>query len=101
MEDKLDKFAKLFNEIKFEIKIVGSVEEQMQQPETKQKVKVELNKELQRAKTELATAKKLYKQGKISHDQMLDLEWRVFELKEELDRLDEGDYWDEELGCES
>ena len=96
MDSKLDKFASLFTDINFEIDIRESLEEQQQRPETRNKVKVELNRELQRAKSELATAKKLFKQGKLDHDQMIELEWRVFELKEQLDRLNE-DYWGDEL----
>lgn len=42
---------------------------------------------LKKATEEYNAAKKLYKAGKISKEELYDCEWRVFELKEELDKL--------------
>ena len=111
MSSNIDKFTDLFKGINFEIKIVDSIEEEKvkveQSPETKAKVKVELDRALQKAKAELAAAKKAFKQGKISDGELFDMEWRVFELKEQLDRMQndrwgEDEDWDDfELGGES
>jgi hypothetical protein len=112
MSSNIDRFAELFKGINFEIKIVESIEEIEKQktekaPEFKAKVKVDLNRALQKAKSELAAAKKAFKQGKISDGELFDMEWRVFELKEQLDRM-QDDRWGEddefddfELGGES
>ena len=110
MSNNIDKFKDLFKGIDFEIKIVDSIEEEKvkveQTPETRAKVKVELDRALQKAKSELAAAKKAFKQGKITNDELFDMEWRVFELKEQLDRIQTDrwgdDEWDDfELGGES
>lgn len=105
MESKLEQFASLFKGIKFDIKIKDSIEElidapeekeeHVQQPETREKAKVELNRALQKAKADLANARKLFKQGKISNDDLLENEWRVYELKEQIDRMYDDDYLDE------
>lgn len=106
MESKLEKFAALFKSIAFDIciKEPSIIEEELeetskkhqQSPETNDKVKVELSKALQRAKSDLASAKKLFKQGKLSNDDLLEYEWRVYEIKEQLDQID-NDYDDEEI----
>ena len=97
MESNLDKFASLISDIKFEVNIRESVIEKQQQPQVRDKVKVELNKALQKAKTELASAKKLFKQGKITSEEILEYEWRVYDLKNELDTIAEDESWDDEL----
>lgn len=104
MESKLEKFASLFKSITFDICIKEPsfiIEEELeeinkkhqQRPETQDKVKIELSKALQRAKSDLSSAKKLFKQGKISSDDLLEYEWRVYEIKEQLDQI--GDIEDE------
>lgn len=42
---------------------------------------------LKKATEEYNRAKKLFKTGKISKEELYDCEWRVFELKDELDKL--------------
>lgn len=42
---------------------------------------------LKKATEDYSAAKKLYKAGKISKEELYDCEWRVFELKEQLDKL--------------
>jgi len=44
---------------------------------------------LKKANEEYTHAKKLFKVGKISKEELYDCEWRVFELKEELDKLND------------
>jgi multidrug resistance efflux pump len=42
---------------------------------------------LKKATEEYNRAKKLFKANKISKEELFDCEWRVFELKDELDKL--------------
>lgn len=43
---------------------------------------------LKKATDDYQQAKKLFKHGKISKEELYDFEWRVFELREDLDKLD-------------
>ena len=43
---------------------------------------------LKKATEDYQQAKKLFKRGKISKEELYDFEWRVFELREDLDKLD-------------
>jgi len=46
-----------------------------------------LERELMRAKKELAAAKKMMRSGKCNADEVFDYEWRVHEIKQQLDQL--------------
>ncbi len=46
-----------------------------------------LEKELMRAKRELSAAKKSMRMGKCNADEVFDYEWRVHEIKQQLDQL--------------
>ncbi len=46
-----------------------------------------LEKELMRAKRELSAAKKSMRSGKCNADEVFDYEWRVHEIKQQLDQL--------------
>lgn len=103
MSNNIDKFTELFKGIEFHVKIVDSDSNEEDKPvivektpETRAKVKVELSKALQRAKSELAAAKKAFKMGRITDGELFDMEWRVFELKEQLDRVQDDRWGDDE-----
>jgi hypothetical protein len=53
-----------------------------------------LEKELQRAKKELSAIKKAHKGGKCNADEVFDYEWRVHEIKQQLEQLIRGDLED-------
>jgi hypothetical protein len=50
-----------------------------------------LEKELQRAKKELSVIKKAHKGGRCNADEVFDYEWRVHEIKTQLDAIKRGD----------
>lgn len=50
-----------------------------------------LEKELQRAKKELSAIKKAHKVGRCNADEVFDYEWRVHEIKTQLDAIKRGD----------
>ena len=50
--------------------------------------KTQLKTLLKKATEDYQQAKKLYKRGKISKEELYDFEWRVFEIREDLDKLD-------------
>jgi hypothetical protein len=53
-----------------------------------------LERELQRAKKELSAIKKAHKGGKCNADEVFDYEWRVHEIKQQLEQLSRGDLED-------
>lgn len=50
-----------------------------------------LERELQRAKKELSAIKKAHKGGRCNADEVFDYEWRVHEIKTQLDAIKRGD----------
>lgn len=55
--------------------------------------KSQLKTMLKNAIKDHSRAQKLFKTGKILKEELYDYEWRVFELREELDRLDNGEVY--------
>jgi hypothetical protein len=53
-----------------------------------------LEKELQRAKRDLSKIKRSHRVGKVSSEEVFDYEWRVHELKNQIDSLQDGGYDD-------
>jgi len=51
--------------------------------------KAELKKALKRLTEEYNRAKKSFKHNKLSRQELFDFEWRLFELQEEIKRLDD------------
>lgn len=51
--------------------------------------KAELKKALKRLTEEYNRAKRSFKQNKLSRQELFDFEWRLFELQEEIKRLDD------------
>lgn len=56
------------------------------------KIKKDLEKALKKAQEEYSQARKMFKVGKITKDELVDYEWRIFELTEQINQLDEGEY---------
>ena len=89
MATNADKFCHLFSG--FDLVVRGKKEARKAATEqdvatgiTKSQIKTMLKK----ATEEYTHAKKLFKRGKISKEELYDFEWRVFELREDLDKLD-------------
>jgi hypothetical protein len=56
--------------------------------------KSDLEKELKRLMQEYKRAQKSYKHNKISRQELFDFEWRIFELQEEIRRIEEDGFID-------
>jgi hypothetical protein len=56
------------------------------------KIKKDLEKALKRAQEDYSLARKMFKSGKVTKDELIDFEWRIFELKEQINQIDEGEY---------
>lgn len=56
------------------------------------KIKKDLEKALKKAQEDYSLARKMFKSGKVTKDELIDYEWRIFELKEQINQLDEGEY---------
>jgi|APFre7841882793_1041355.scaffolds.fasta_scaffold74389_2 FKBP-type peptidyl-prolyl cis-trans isomerase (trigger factor) len=50
-------------------------------------IKAELERQINLAKTELRSAKKLYKKGEMNRDELFDYEFRLVELRMQLDDI--------------
>lgn len=97
---QLEEFTSLFPQIDFLInikpKIAGPlalIASQGLSGRTHLDAAHELKKMLQRAKRDLNRAIKGFKQNKISSEELLEWEWRVHELEEEIKKM--GDLGDE------
>jgi hypothetical protein len=88
MKDILNKFCDLFPRISFDI----------QEKPIKSNLSIEsistgervILKMLADAKKSLSKYKRLHKQGKASSDEVFDCEWRVHELKQQLERFQDN-----------
>lgn len=93
--NKADKFITLFADFDFIVQLKSSDSENETKSPTKvgmnniQRAKSELKKELKRLNKEYTRAKKSFKSNKINKQELFDFEWRIFEIHEELKRLDE------------
>lgn len=89
-----DKFCRLFSSFCLVVRPVG---EKSRQTATKEEITqhfeyktlANLKQMLKKASEEYNHAKKMFKVGKISKDELYDYEWRVFELREELDKFND------------
>jgi hypothetical protein len=52
---------------------------------------IQVERLLKKATEEYIMAKKLFNKGKITKDELYDCEWRVFELRAEIDKLNGND----------
>jgi hypothetical protein len=34
----------------------------------------------------------MFKTGKVTKEELIDFEWRIFELKEQINQIDQGEY---------
>jgi hypothetical protein len=50
----------------------------------------DLKKALKRLTNEYKRAQRSFKQNKISRQELFDFEWRIFEIQEEIKRLEDG-----------
>ena len=89
--DNIDKFLELFSD--FELVIVPK-QERKREPapvESLQKTKASLKKALKRLEREYKQALRSFKMNKISKSEPYEFEWRIFEIQEELNKLDSNE----------
>lgn len=88
MKDILNKFCDLFPKISFDIEerpVKAELSVESISTGERQVMKM-----LADAKKNLSKYKKLHKQGKASSDEVFDCEWRVHELKQQLERFQDN-----------
>lgn len=84
--ETIDKFVQLFDG--FDLIITPKQEKKHFEPIDKsQKTQVGLSKVLKRLEKEYKQAVKSFKLNKITRNELFDFEWRIFEIREELKRL--------------
>lgn len=94
MASKIDKFCALFKSIEFKIHKQPekpTVSKETLDKQNKEKVLIELNKALARAKSEFNSAKKMHKHGKMSANELFDFEMRLQEIRDQINRIKEDD----------
>lgn len=92
--DNVNKFLTLFSDFDLVVK-----EKEKTTPKKAQVIsratasfaKADLKKELKRLTQEYKRAQKSYKNNKMSRQELFDFEWRLFELQEEIRRIEEDD----------
>jgi len=88
----IDKFLELFSEFDLVVTKSGkrTPEEVMEAPAIFNPTVQELKRSIKRLEREYNAAKRAWKSGKIQREELFDYEWRLFELKEELKKI-QGD----------
>lgn len=92
--DNVDKFLNLFSE--FELVVEPKRRKTDQKPAriaaaSTNKSRSDLKKALKRLTQEYKNAQRSFKANKISKQELFDFEWRMFEIQEELRKIEEGD----------
>jgi len=84
-----DKFCHLFSNFDLVIRCKKDARNPATEEDTVDSItKSQIKTMLKKATEDYHQAKKLFKRGKISKEELYDFEWRVFELREDLDKLD-------------
>ena len=92
--DNVNKFLTLFSDFDLVVKEKVKTAPKKAQAISRATVsfaKADLKKELKRLTQEYKRAQKSYKHNKISRQELFDFEWRLFELQEEIRRIEEDD----------
>jgi len=88
---KADLFCQLFSSFSLVVRPKKDAREKATEDDLRDmeeyKTSAQVKNMLKKATEEYNRAKKLFKAGKISKEELFDCEWRVFELKDELDKL--------------
>jgi len=99
----IDKFLNCFSNIEFTVCSEKKKKAHQLSIESVAIGEREINRMLNEAKRNLARIRKLHKSGKASGEEVLDYEWRVHELEEELVKFRESQNFDDlsDLGGET
>jgi len=90
--ENIDKFLDLFSE--FNLVIEPRNKQIKKKPESKNNLSTnrsiaDLKKTLNRLTKEYKQARRSFKHNKISRQELFDFEWRIFEIQEELKRIED------------
>ena len=84
-----DKFCHLFSNFDLVIRCKKDARKPATDEDTVDSItKSQIKTMLKKATEDYQQAKKLFKRGKLTKEELYDFEWRVFELREDLDKLD-------------
>lgn len=83
-----DKFCHLFSNFSLVVRCKEDARKEATAEDLNGITKTQLKTLLKKAVEEYKQAQKLYKKYKISKEELYEYEWRVFELRTEIDRLD-------------
>jgi len=95
---KIDIFLSLFKDFDLTVtyrdghSIPNFEKEALEIEKNNLKIKKDLEKSLKKAQEEYSQARKMFKIGKITKDELVDYEWRIFELTEQINQIDQGEY---------
>lgn len=94
--NNVTKFLTLFSD--FDLVVCEKESKAIEKPKVNQSntgtAKADLEKELKRLTQEYKRAQRSYKHNKISRQELFDFEWRIFELQEEIRRIEEDGFMD-------
>lgn len=89
---KLEKFLQLFSEFNLVVTEPGTYKSRiLENKEIIEPVVSNLRKSIRKLEKEYNAAKKAFKNGRIPREELFDYEWRLFELKEELRKIEGGE----------
>lgn len=88
MSSKADKFCHLFSGFDLVVRCKKEARKEATKDDVTSITKSQIKTMLKKAQEEYNQAQKLFKRGKLTKEELYDFEWRVFELREDLDKLD-------------
>ena len=84
-----EKFCHLFSNFDLVVRCKKEARKAATEEDTVDRItKSQIKTMLKKATEDYQQAKKLFKRGKLTKEELYDFEWRVFELREDLDKLD-------------
>ena len=84
-----EKFCHLFSNFDLVVRCKKDARKAATEKDTADSItKSQIKTMLKKATDDYQQAKKLFKHGKLTKEELYDFEWRVFELREDLDKLD-------------
>jgi hypothetical protein len=91
--DKVDTFINLFSDFELVVEAKRGITDQnptRMALDSTNKSRSELKKALKRLTQEYKHAQKSFKANKINKQELFDFEWRIFEIQEELRKIEES-----------
>jgi len=92
---KIERFLQLISEFNLMVvepgKHAGVHSSQLENKHVIDPLLNDLNKSIRKLEREYTAAKKAFKAGRIPREELFDYEWRLFELKEELRKIQDED----------